>query len=141
MNSSYNSKDSNDVIIEEEEEKYSTDQNLSESNYISYINNNSYISKKYKIIELNDDKDKLILIKKQTKLISHLKLKIVFDKTNCIFFILIKGLINKESNKVNEYYIFKRAITRGGFSGECFKRYKSYFNIKNDNMSKYGIII
>ena len=66
LNSSYNSKDSNDDDGIEEEEKYSTEQNLSESNYTSYINNNNLnISKKYTNIELNDDKDKLILIKKQ----------------------------------------------------------------------------
>lgn len=71
LNSSYNSKESNDDGIEEEE-KYSTEQNLSESNYSSCINNNNFnISKKYKNIELNDDKDKLILIKsKMIKLMS-----------------------------------------------------------------------
>ena len=72
LNSSYNSKDSNDDGIEEEE-KYSTEQNLSESNYSSCINNNNFnISKKYKNIELNDDKDKLILIKKQNDKINEL---------------------------------------------------------------------
>jgi len=73
LNSSYNSKDSNDDDGIEEEEKYSTEQNLSESNYTSYINNNNLnISKKYKNIELNDDKDKLILIKKQNDKINEL---------------------------------------------------------------------
>ena len=72
LNSSYNSKESNDDGIEEEE-KYSTEQNLSESNYSSCINNNNFnISKKYKNIELNDDKDKLILIKKQNDKINEL---------------------------------------------------------------------
>ena len=71
LNSSYNSKESNDDGIEEE--KYSTEQNLSESNYSSCINNNNFnISKKYKNIELNDDKDKLILIKKQNDKINEL---------------------------------------------------------------------
>lgn len=73
LNSSYNSKDSNDDDGIEEEEKYSTEQNLSESNYTSYINNNNLnISKKYKNIELNDDKDNLILIKKQNDKINEL---------------------------------------------------------------------
>lgn len=73
LNSSYNSKDSNDDDGIEEEEKYSTEQNLSESNYTSYINNNNLnISKKYTNIELNDDKDKLILIKKQNDKINEL---------------------------------------------------------------------
>jgi len=73
LNSSYNSKDSNDDDGIEEKEKYSTEQNLSESNYTSYINNNNLnISKKYKNIELNDDKDKLILIKKQNDKINEL---------------------------------------------------------------------
>ena len=73
LNSSYNSKDSNDDDEIEEEEKYSTEQNLSESHYTSYINNNNFnISKKYKNIELNDDKDKLILIKKQNDKINEL---------------------------------------------------------------------
>lgn len=72
LNSSYNSKDSNEEGIEEEE-KYSTDQNISESNYSSYVNNNIFnASKKYKNIELNDDKDKLILIKKQNDKINEL---------------------------------------------------------------------
>ena len=70
-NSNYSSDDQNN--FSDEEGKIINNENLSDSNNNSDINNNNYdISNNYQNFEINDEQDKLILIKKQNDKIDEL---------------------------------------------------------------------
>ena len=70
-NSNYSSEDQNN--FSDEEGKIINNENLSDSNNNSDINNNNYdISNNYQNFGINDEQDKLILIKKQNDKIDEL---------------------------------------------------------------------